>query len=364
MSELFNDAMANFNEAEFKLVHSELLCYAFVHANRSTVASLVDCVASFYRPGEVVAARESLWRECEPLLTALAVKKTRRPSVPVDRYTTRPFAEDVCTWVASIANSEQCQKMMVRFYALDLRRTPPCPPEEINVFSLAARVAALEKDRENCACNAMRHSSPPNERARFSDADAVRQETVPKVAPNANASSSDESGKEREWTDVVKKSTLRKQRQQAARKLVTRAVKDIPVVVGTATNSANTVVKGAKPTKALFVSNVERCSSAEITQLMKEKGVPPWDVHCTSKKNLPTASFRVTIRGDDALKVLKPDFWPYGVRCREWLPNVRRHKENIDAAAALEVPSPSIQGEIVEENKDDDDGEDNNNNHG
>jgi hypothetical protein len=54
------------------------------------------------------------------------------------------------------------------------------------------------------------------------------------------------------------------------------------MVVGTATN---TTVKGARPTKRLFVHNLEKCSSEDIKQLMKAKGVTPRDVFCTSKEN-------------------------------------------------------------------------------
>ena len=229
---------------------------------------------------------------------------------------------------------------------------PPCPPEEISVFSLAARVAALEKDRKKCACNEDVSSSGATS--------APRHASAAEVASRIVESGPDEQGGKVKWTEVANRSTIRKQKKQANRKLLSMAVKDVPVVVGTASEFPNCAVKGARPTKALFVSNLERCPPVEITNLMKERGIIPWDVHCTSKKTLPVASFRVTIREDDLQKALTPDFWPNGVRCREWVPNVRRQRQN-DAVPA--VPSLPRQEEIVDHSDNPVDGE-HSNHHG
>lgn len=52
-------------------------------------------------------------------------------------------------------------ELAVKFYALDLKKAPPCPPEEFNIFSLAARLKALEQkvDKNATAVSAITKKS-------------------------------------------------------------------------------------------------------------------------------------------------------------------------------------------------------------
>jgi len=113
---------------EVHLVHNELLCYAFTQAHCSTLTSLVDCIVEFYRPADAADAREILWSYGEAVLALNNIKK-RRLTIPVDEQTARPFVKDICQWVCFIVNHGHYDDLPVKFYALDLRNTPPCKPE-------------------------------------------------------------------------------------------------------------------------------------------------------------------------------------------------------------------------------------------
>lgn len=90
--------------SEMRLVRNELLCYAFSHVHNSTARSLSDCLADFYHPSEIHAARDILWKEYDKTLTSTGARKPRRTLAPVDKQTALPFAEDIASWVGAIVN--------------------------------------------------------------------------------------------------------------------------------------------------------------------------------------------------------------------------------------------------------------------
>ncbi|ELU00559.1 hypothetical protein CAPTEDRAFT_211382 [Capitella teleta] len=290
---------------EIKLVHSELLCFALTHAHNSTLTMLAECLNEFYRPKEVLHARETFWRECHDLLKD--ARKPRRSQTPVDRQMMRPFVDDVCSWIGTLVNNQRCENMNVQFYVLNLRRTPPCSPEKINIFSLAARVAALERTRKSCTqtrCSSgcsgswtiFWDSILVPEQPRNGEAPSRKSPSTAGLHTSKPVAVTAESAGGAPWSTVVKRKTIKK--RDEARKQLRNAAKDLRVVVGT---EKGTVLNCCRPTKQLFVNHLERCSMDTVKKYMISKGVTPRDVHCTctSKESWLNASFRLTVVATD-----------------------------------------------------------------
>ena len=309
------------------LVRSELLCYATNHVKNSTVESLANCLTEFYDPEEIHAARQLLWMQGEKLLPKLP----RRPHPPTDKASARVFAEDIAHWTSVLSDTDK--PLEVEFYALDLRRIPPCTPEEINLFSIVARVATLEKKFETAAAIASQESLyPPSDQETL----LKRVDIDPPVnSEPSRASTSTASGKSAPWITVPKNSS-----KSSARKRVRVAAKKLPSVVGTRTG---TELKGCGPIKQLFMYGVDNlCTDADLKEYMCKSKVVPKEVRRVSKETWLRASFKVTVSADDIGKTSEGNFWPEGVMCREWLrnppkppptlPNDARNDDNVFAS--------------------------------
>ena len=303
------------------LVHNELLCYAFTQAHNSTLTSLVDCIVEFYRPADTVDARELLWKHCESVLAVITSKK-RRPAAPVDKQTARPFVEDICQWVCHIVNHDLYDDLPVKFYALDLRNTPPCKPEEVNVFSLAARLTALEEKFCQSETSTSTVPLPAHQAPRrvVQNAPQASNEPSTSAVPVASAT-----GQKDTWSTVVKKP----KRPKADPKRVRAAAQHLPVVVGT---GANDRIKSCKPLKDVFVYGVDgSCREDAIKDHITKKGVQPKRVQRVSKDTWFRSSFRITVEEDNVQQVLQAAFWPDGVKCREWLRTIPKTVDDSDS---------------------------------
>jgi len=314
------------------LHHNELLCYGTFNVSRSTAVSLTNCIVEFYNCDEIYEARELLWDSFKDFLRACSHKKTRRTQPPTDKHSARPFVEDICKWLQCIANARD--PVDVKFYALDLRRIPPCPPEEINIFSLVARIEALEKK----AASSIPSASDPSIRP------------APRPHPQAAAAPSSSDA----WTTVVKKK--KKKGRSDARRRVHDAAKQLTVVRGT---NSDTQLKGCKPLKHLFVYGVEKSCSPEILkEYLANRSVQAKEVRRISKDAWSRASFKVTVEEAVLEQLLIAEFWPDGILCREWVQSSPKSKglpsnpgahpsgsTSQSTSSGASLPLPSSEGE-------------------
>ncbi|ELU15979.1 hypothetical protein CAPTEDRAFT_193633 [Capitella teleta] len=305
--------------SEKRLIPNELLCYAFAYSNCSAIGSLVNCICEFYQPDEIAAARKLLWKECEQFLS-VQTKKVRRLQVPTDSRSAKPFAEDLNVWVNLLKNLQK--PTYVTFCAIDVRKLPPCPLEEINLFSIVARVTALEKKFKTAASadpSRLVHEALPNQSLVQNNSSSTtmgnrkdttiaplsekRVQFAERAAPTDNPREPD---LKRSWTTVVK--TSRRRPLQ---------------LLGRRIGETDTEIKSRKPLKQLFVYGVDSvCDADALKGFMDKQGVRPKQVHRVSKATWLRASFRVTVEEEDLEKVRQAKFWPSGVMCREWLNSV------------------------------------------
>lgn len=328
------------------LIRSELLCYGMNNVHNCTAHSLANCINEFYHPEEIFEARNQLLDLCQALLSGK--QKTRRPLPPTDKATARPFVDDICSWLCTIADSQE--PFEAKFYALDLRRVPPCAPEEVNLFSIVARIEALEKKPN---VHTTEHQLPPASetplsRPTPSSAAIAAAVTAPAAVtrPSAAQPPPSEAPTSNTWATVVNK----KKKKLETRRRVRNAAKELPVVVGTSSDSS---LKSCGPLKHLFVYGVDNaCSSDALKDYMRKKNVQPKDVRRVSKDSWIRASFKVAVEDTCVKQTLDASFWPEGIMCREWLQTIPQ-KTPLDNATAAKHTADDAK----DDDNDDDDGD-------
>ncbi|ELU02674.1 hypothetical protein CAPTEDRAFT_199648 [Capitella teleta] len=230
--------------------------------------SLAECICEFYNPDEVYVAREMLWDVYGQPITACGAKKTRRVQPPADIQTARPLADDITSWVGMLVNSHP-EEMCTKFYALDLRRATPCPPEEINMFSVVARITALEKSLE-ASLNANASWPLPGDAPHGSRPQTANQfrslpresETAPKtmMRTDTQGATANHTDPDPSWTKVIKKRTQKVEVRKKVRSAVVTGV-------GTDAN-----LKGSTPVNHIFVNRVEyECTEETMKRFLEKK---------------------------------------------------------------------------------------------
>ena len=283
-----------------RLVRNELLCYAATHVHSNTITCLTECLLDFYTPGEVFAARELLRSECEPILKNLIKISRRSAQAPTDKQSAQPYAEDITNW--SHALDRAAEKDAVCFYALDLRKVPPCPPEEANLFSVVARIGILEKKfEENRAAQRPEATSQfprgasalpacveSHQQGSQVSASQSAPASLPPVGPPLPAQSSNS------WADVVSKN----KRKIQERKKIRKATKSLTTITGKSKTA--TEVNACPPLKHIFVHKVNKdCTTDSISAFLKKKKIEPIDVRKTSKDGWLSSSFKVSLAEND-----------------------------------------------------------------
>ena len=311
------------------LIHNELLCYGMNNIHNCTAVSLINCIIEFYHIDEIHIARNLLFDICKDRLSG---KLPRRSQPPTDKHTARPFVEDICSWLQAI--SELHDPVDVLFYALDLRRVPPCAPEEINLFSLVTRIEALE--RRAAVADPLPDATARPEPTPSGDplaASAVAHPVPGRHPPSQSASSSappvdQVASTAATWATVTK----RKKNRAEARRRVQAAAQQLQVVTGTGTDSG---LKSCKPIKHLFVYGVDNtCSPDAVNEYMRKKDVHPKEVRRISKDTWFRASFRIAVEDTCYQQTLSADFWPEGIKCREWLQTFQRKPQTSESGVA------------------------------
>lgn len=311
-----------------KLVVNELLCYCFNHIHNSTALSLTECVCDFYKPQEIWDARQLLWNTYEGILSTCA--SSRKRVKPTDKATAKPVAEDITNWAAALHNNTT-DTLSVGFVAVNLVNIPPCKPEEINVFSLAARVTALEKqlEKRTSAGNTLASNDATEDSVwpRLGAATNSQTNKSPYVlrAPELAVTRPHTTGSTQSATTGPDKSAapglLQKKRSERKRR-VREATRGAQEVVGTKNDSS---VKCSTPVKHIFVHKVDKKTDTPALQAYMQKNkVEPRNIICTSKPEWLKNSFKVTINKEDFGKVFIDSLWPTGVCCREWLTRLPR----------------------------------------
>lgn len=340
-----------------RLVHSELLCYAATHVHSNTQSSLTECLIDFYEPNEIFTAREVLRKEYDALLNNLT-KIQRRFQAPTDKQSARPFAEDISSWTLLLDRETEKR---VQFYALDISKVPPCPPEEANLFSVIARIRALERKIDASQVQVLGLSNPPEAASSAAakevhvpsssssrpaapsvtrssgnrpDNDSTQVKTA---APPRNSGQATSSGssvqpprhEEVPWSTVVAKN----KRKIQERRKIRSATKDLQTVVGKSSESSGVIA--CPPIKHIFVHKVSRsCTTDIIRKHLQSKNIQPIDVKQTSKQEWLNASFKVSLDEKDFEKTFQEEFWPCGIHCREWLSYVPRQGKGPRASSA------------------------------
>ena len=331
------------------LVRSELLCYTFCNIHRCCANALITCLIDFYKPGEIALARDLLWTTYESLLNDMNVKKARRSPQPANTAAAKLYAQDIAGWALSIAN-EHPDDLHTAFVAVDLNNVPPCPPEEVNIFSIVTRVNALEKEMKSNASSVaslqlrmeqqdqcmsplplQQKEQRQPQQSQVHKAGSSIWDVNPSPVPGHSTKPKQRTGGSTSWAAVAEKDSAQwKQVVRKRRHQIRVASKGARQVIGRASADTEVKVKASKPAFHLFVHKVDASvSTDDMTKLLNDANIRARSIRMTSKEDWPSRSFKITVDKDDAEKVFSPDIWPAGVRCREWIsPSAARNARN------------------------------------
>lgn len=307
------------------IVRNELLCYVFHYVNSSSAQSIIDTVCDFYKPLEIISARNILLDYAQTVLIDKLARKTGNPG---DKVAVRPWAEDIVQWAVGVCNDTE-KELEVDFCAIDLKNVPPCPPEKVDVFSLAVRVAALEEKLAQQATAkpvVSEDISWPKVGAGLSGIGRKAGQTPvivqhPELQVKQSASGpfvAIQDQEVRAAAPAAPRASNWKKVQGEKKRRVREAARNVREVVGTA--SEDNSVRGSKAVKQVFVHKVDKATdSAAIKAYMNKRKVPVREIACLSKPEWFTNSFKIAVNEDDFEQVLSATFWPNGIRCREWV---------------------------------------------
>lgn len=321
-------------------VRSEVLCYVFTYIHRSTSDALASCINDFFKPAEIAFARDLLWNAYEKMLSECKIKKQRRSLQPADRNAAKAHALDISTWTTVLVN-ECASELHTAFFAVDLTNVPPCPPEEVNIYSLVARVSALEKEAARSASNVASLQMKFEQRCqemqvsqhqankpqpRLQDQTQLKRSKSSAVPSSQSAPSSDGvSQTEPAQMNAINWAAVATNNSQSwntathkRRRQVRMASKGIKEIEGRATG--NTIVKASKPAAHLLVRKVDAGTTVDMMkEMLRSSSITPRAVVMTSKEGWMSRSFKLSVNKEDAPKLLSEDFWPEGIACRPWL---------------------------------------------
>ncbi|ELT96624.1 hypothetical protein CAPTEDRAFT_210439 [Capitella teleta] len=108
------------------------------------------------------------------------------------------------------------------------------------------------------------------------------------------------------------------------KKKIRIAAKELTTVVGSASDCS---IKASEPVRHVFINKVDKqCTNENIHDYIKKKGITPKDVRRTSKEGWLSTSFKISVPSVNFNDLLKAEFWPSGIRCREWLSYIPRKR--------------------------------------
>jgi hypothetical protein len=135
------------------------------------------------------------------------------------------------------------------------------------------------------------------------------------------------------WTEVVRKPRQKenpgpRRPLPVPRSAVRAATSNLPVITD--------VVRGSLPAKHIYVYHVSpRVSADQVKDLITQGGVEVRGIRRVSKENWHHGSFKVVINQNDLDRVMKAEFWPEEICCREWLPFIPQ-RTNEQGAPAID----------------------------
>ena len=355
-----NDENENVNHGHEIYLRCELLTYAWTYIMSSTPDAVVNSITNFYKQDEILNAREMLWDAYGHELPQ--IKKPRGTNGEVTKATLKKWTEDIVkNGVLALANRPPGK---VKFCAVDLTRIPKYAPEEENLHSALIRLSRLEerirlseeridgnaadirelqrspiassgarpKDNllnlSNCLVNQQSDLSlPPPVRtpeASRRDLPSEAKDVAPKsyaLTAIANSekllsaiettSQSKENNNSEDWK-IQRNERRRRLREQL------QGNNQLRQVTGT---KANTKVKGIGDVKAIYIYDIDsNFSDSDIREMITSGGVQVKYIKQILGKNGGfKKSFMVLIPQDKFEEVMAAEFWPIGLKCREWI---------------------------------------------
>ena len=335
-------------------VKCELLAYACTYVNRCTPNAVIQAIAGFYSAEDIMYAYDLLWNTYSDVLDG----KTKRRCNAKSGNAYKVVEDIILKGILQLANQDI---KTFPFCAVDMTRIPKFSPEEENLQSVLVRVARLEQEMKSVqkgqddikqdlssAINIPKKSDMKSAEIIEMKSDvaacaaAVEWPSLqtpyvsqpPRSYPFRETSKMSVNQKtlaDRElqlpdWRGPLKETIAqltareewqlqRAERRKRMRELNSKA----KTVIGTQNNPSITSVG---PTSTIYLHDIDmEVADKSIKELITGKGVQVKQmIQILGRNNRGFhKSFKITIPQDKFDDVMSGDFWPQGVKCREWI---------------------------------------------
>ena len=320
-----------------KLIPNELLAYAFGATTRHSKEDVRSAILGFYPPGEILAAKKTLWETFAAKLPPLQKRRDTdlRPVYEAE-------LDDLMNGVYCLDEKRDADD--AEFVVRDIYNLPPL----IHVDSPSSRLQVIENVvKEMCHMMHQQHFPPPTQNP---PPECTSCDTLPKVSyseaaqPNCSNECDDD-----EYMLVSHKNKKKMkptsptatgpraqplQRAPAAPATMSTRSSQAPrqqqrrVLTNVGTRK-HTAFKAGPQRTDLFVFRVENTVTEDvIREYLTEEKVKVTAMTKVSKENSSTQSFHIAVVCDDPDVLLTdPAFWPDRVCCRRYFtkPRPRRN---------------------------------------
>jgi hypothetical protein len=286
------------------------------HRDSSNQDNLKKVVINFFTADEILTAKDVLWAN----VNGLGDKRMRR-----DSNIRMHQDADLSDILAAFKKIDEDKLDTPLFVARRLDRLPRHGPEETNVFSLADRIATMERELAavKVDVNRVKAGSQINSFATVaaipaasnphcwpvytactscSSPAAATTETAGTAAESAAATAAAKQDQQRANNDDG--FIPARNRRDRRRKRVT--------VVGTKASER----EGCRPRLDLFVSRVPKeYPEQHVRDMIVDNRVEILDIVKVSHEKANMTSYKVTIWADDEDRLMQPDAWPRFISC-------------------------------------------------
>lgn len=315
-----------------ELVVSEALCFLFNKFGKVPEKNIKSVVINFYNDEEVSSAKDLLYRRLEQLkidgLPRL-VKRKGDNKVKMD-------VEDIFT-LLNFADEKLELSNLPTFVAVNVDRVPSIKPEDMDVFILAQKIAAIEEQLKLQAIAADeatrradvrvtdkfisklptsvldKHEEVPVNTSAVSGGAASTAQLDKNAAYNSSQTPESKVYQTKDngsWVTVVKKRSAPAQPQRR--------------IVGTGGAKAAHIKSTEKDSKSwhLFVGRLAPDTTEEnLKRHLEENGISVASCRMLERKEKwqeKHAAFKVVIHYDLVNAAFDEDLWPSGAEVRDW----------------------------------------------
>jgi hypothetical protein len=339
------DSSVDLNAA--KLIQSELLAYVAYYVNKCAPQSIIDTVCTYFSSQDIIDAKNVLWNVAED---ALQANKPRRNNADMDKATKMKMVEYIV--LKGMVPLADVNDFHVRFCAINLDKMPKFSPEEDGVQAVLLRVMKLEQrlaENEKLSAQNSLEITDMKMNGRPGAGTPYRPFSAPDKPLRYSAVASSNLGSSSEVQASSSSQPFGQSSSHSISKSLPRGVYSMPQTSGSTQEDwqfqrnqrrepmkqirenaksvtgtkADSNIKCAEDIRSIYVCEInQEVTEQAIKDMITENGVPVLQMtQILGRRGGFKKSFKVLIPARCLEQTMTGDFWPTGLKCREWVLN-------------------------------------------